>query len=160
LKFQEIVALTLRKVVYRHTDYSLLGDFLVEKYGFKRIEEAEHKVSHLREIFPIDRGKILFEEEADAPIVSEEVERKYSSLKIFEGNYLEAKIMVYVLGEIIHIENIVEVSEAERYRVHSAEYQMIKLVSESGYALQQFIERLNVDLGLQITLKEWSFHRG
>lgn len=156
---REIVVLTLKNVVYRHTEFPLLGEFLVEKYGFKKIEEKEHEVSGLREVIPIDRKEILFEEEVKAPIVSEEVEKKYSSLKIFEGNYLNTKIRVYIMGDIIRREDIVKISEEEQYPVYTTEYQMIKLVSESGYALQQLIERLSVDLGLRIRLKSWSFHR-
>lgn len=159
LKPREIVVLVLKNVVYRHTEFPLLGEFLVEKYGFKIIEEKAREVSELEEKIPIDRGEILFEEEMRAPIVSEEIERKYSSLKIYEGNYLDAEIRVYILGVITRKEDTVEISEEERYPVYTAEYQMIKLVSESGYALQRLIEQLSVDLGLKIGEKEWFFHR-
>ncbi|MEM3104981.1 MAG: hypothetical protein QXD69_05720 [Candidatus Bathyarchaeia archaeon] len=36
---------------------------------------------------------------------------------------------------------------------------MVKLVSVSGYAMQQLIERLQRDVGLKIGLTEWSFYR-
>jgi len=156
---REIVVLVLKNVVYRHTEFPLLGEFLVEKYGFKKIEEKAREVSELEEKIPIDRREILLEEEMKAPIVSEEIERKYSSLKIYEGNYLDAEVKVYILGVIAQKEDTVEISEEERYPVYTAEYQMIKLVSESGYALQRLIEKLSVDLGLKIGEKEWFFHR-
>jgi len=157
---REIVVLVFKKVVYRHTEYSGLGDFLVEKYGFKTIEEKAHQVYALHEEIPIDREKILFEDEMKAPIVVEENERKYSSLKIYEGTYLDAKITIYILGVINRTEDIVEISDEERYPVYTAEYQMIKLLSYSGYVLQRFNEQLSVDLGLKIGEKEWFFHRG
>ena len=47
----------------------------------------------------------------------------------------------------------------EKFPVYTTEYQMIKLVSESGYAMQHLIERLTVDLGLKIKSREWVFHR-
>jgi hypothetical protein len=145
--------------VYSHTEYPLLGEFLVRKYGFKKVEEEAQEVSKLEEKIPIDRTKVVFEEEMRAPIVSEEIRRKYSSLKIFEGNYQDAQIKVYILGDVVQKEDIVEISEQERYPVYTAEYQMVKLVSESGYALQRLIEQLTVDLGLKIRFKRWFFHR-
>lgn len=156
---REIVVLTLKNLVYHHTEFPLLGEFLIRKYGFKKVEGEEREVSRLREKIPLDRMKIVFEEEMKAPIVSEEVRRKYSSLKIFEGDYLDAKVKVYILGDIVRKEDAVEISEQERYPVYTAEYQMVKFVSESGYALQQLIERLTVDLGLKIGSKSWFFHR-
>lgn len=156
---REIVALTLKNLVYRHTEFPLLGDFLVRKYGFKKMEEEAQEVSISREKIPVDRKKLVFEEEMRAPIVSEEIRRKYSSIKIFEGNYLDAEIKVYILGEVVRKEDTVEISEQERYPVYTAEYQMVKFVSESGYALQRLIEQLTVDLGLKIRSKRWFFHR-
>jgi len=136
-----------------------LEDFLLEKYRFKVVEEEECEISKLSQIMPIDRKQIVFKEEIEAPIVSEEVERKYSSLEILDGIYLDAEIRIYILGDVTRTEDIVEVSEEERYPIYTVEYKMIKLVSESGYALQQLIERLSVDLGLRIETKEWFFHR-
>jgi len=152
LESGEIVVLVLKDVVYRHSEFRLLEDFLVEKYGFSTIEEKEHKISELKEIILIER--------AGALVVSEEIKKKLSSLKIYEGNYLEAKIKVCILGDVIQEEDIiVGEGEEEKYPVYTAEYQMIKLVSESGYAMQQLIERLTVDLGLKFKSKEWVFHR-
>ncbi|MGC9345164.1 MAG: hypothetical protein ACP5ER_00020 [Candidatus Bathyarchaeales archaeon] len=148
----EIVVLVLKDVVYRHSEFRSLEEFLVEKYGFNKIEEKEHKISELKKIIPI--------EEAGVHAVSEEIEKKLSSLKIYEGNYLEAKIKVCILGDVIQKEDIIAgAGEEEKYPVYTAEYQMIKLIGESGYAMQQFIERLAVDLGLKIKSKEWVFHR-
>ena len=155
---REIVVLTLKKLVYRHTEFPLLGEFLVNKYGFKKVEEEAREVSRVREV-PMNRMKIILEEEIKAPVISEEVRRKYSSIKIFEGIYLDARINVYILGDVVQKEDTVEISEQERYSAYTAEYQMVKFTSESGYALQQLLERLTVDLGLKFGSKTWLFHR-
>ncbi len=157
---REIVVLVLKDVVYRHSGFRSLEEFLVEKYGFSKIEEKEHKISELKKIIPIEGKEIIFAEEAEAPVISEKIERKLSSLKIYEGNYLDAKIRVCILGGVIQKEDIIVGAEEEgQYPVYTAEYQMIKLIGESGYAMQQFIERLTVELGLKIKSKEWVFHR-
>lgn len=108
---------------------------------------------------PIHKERVLLKEEIGAPIISEEIERRYSSLEFYEGSYLDAKIKVYFLGDITRKRDIVEISEEERYPIYMVEYQMVKLISESGYALQRLIEQLSVDLGLKIREKEWLFHR-
>jgi len=153
------VVLTLKNLFYRHTEIGTLTDFLVEKYGFKKIEEYDHDIYELKDMEQIDRKDILFEEETKAPIVIEKVGTKSYTDKIIEGNYLGEVIKAYVLGEINRTENVVEISADERYPVYTAEYQMIKLVSESGYALQGFLEKLIIDLGLRIESINWSFHR-
>lgn len=148
----EIVVLVLKDVVYRHSEFRSLEEFLVEKYGFSKIEEKEHKIFELKKLIPV--------EEAGTPAILEEIEKKLSSLKIYEGNYLDATIKVCILGDIIQKEDmIVGAGEEEKYPVYTTEYQMIKLISESGYAMQHLIERLTVDLGLKIKSKEWVFHR-
>jgi len=148
---REIVVLVLKDVVYRHLEFRLLEEFLVERYGFSKIEEKEHEISELRKIIPIER---------EGTILEEEIEKKLSSLKIYEGSHLDAKIRICILGDVVQKEDtIVGTGEEEQYPVYTAEYQMIKLISESGYATQQLIERLTVDLGLEIRSKEWVFHR-
>ena len=157
---REIVVLVLKDILYKHLEFRSLEDFLVEKYGFNRIEEKEHKISEIKQIIPVECKEIIFEEESMASMVLEEIEKKLSSLKIYEGNYLEAKIGVYILGDIVQREDIVVgPAEKEQYPIYTVEYQMIKLISESGYAIQQLIERLTVDLGMEIKSKEWVFHR-
>jgi len=157
---REIVVLVLKDVVYRHSELRSLEEFLVKKYRFNKIEETEHKISELKMIVPVDRKKIIFAEEAEAPVVSEETEKKLSSLKIYEGNYLDAKIKVCILGDVIQREDIiVEAEEKEQYPVYTAEYQMIKFISESGYAIQRLVEQLTVDLGLKINSEKWVFHK-
>jgi len=148
----EIVVLLLKNVVYRHSELRSLEEFLVEKYGFSKIEEKEYAISELRKIVQIEReGTVLGEEGS---------EKKLSSLKIYEGSHLDTKIRVCIMGEVVQKEDvIVGTGEEERYPVYTAEYQMIKLVSESGYAMQQLIERIAVDLGLEIRSREWVFHR-
>ncbi len=158
----ELVVLVLRDIVFRHLEFRSLEDFLVKKYGFNKIEEKEHKISELKQLIPAECKKIVFKEEAGAPVVLEEVEKKLSSLKIYEGTYLESKIGIYILGDATHREDVVAgagTGEEEQYTVYTVEYQMIKLISESGYAIQQLIERLTVDLGMEIKSKEWIFHR-
>jgi hypothetical protein len=150
----------LRDIVFRHFEFRSLEDFLVEKCGFNKIEEKEHKISELKQLIPVECREIIFEEEAEAPVVLEETEKKLSSLKIYEGTYLESKIGIYILGDTTQREDVVTgAGEEEQYTVYTVEYQMIKLISESGYAIQQFIERLTVDLGMEIRSKEWVFHR-
>jgi hypothetical protein len=141
----------LRDTVYRHLELRSLDDFLVEKYGFSKIEAKEHEISELRQIIPIER---------EGTILEEETEKKLSSFKIYEGRHLDAKIRICILGDVIQKEDvIVGTGEEGQYPVYTAEYQMIKLISESGYAMQQLIERLAVDLGLEIKSREWVFHR-
>ncbi len=148
---REVVVLVLKHVLYRHSDFGSLEDFLGEKYGFSKIEEKEHEISELKKIIPIKvKGTIL----------EEEIEKKLSSLKIYEGSHLDAKIRVCIMGDVFQKEDIiVGTGEEGEYPIYTAEYQMIKLVSESGYATQQLIERLTIDLGLEIKSKEWVFHR-
>jgi len=155
---RELVVLMLRNVVFRHPEFHTLEDALVEKYGFSQIEEKEQKISELRQLIPEDyRRKIVFESESTAPTVLEEVERKFSTLKVYRGVFLESEIQVYILGETTQKEDIV-VGE-EQYTIYTAEYQMVKLVSKSGYAIQQLIERLTMDLGIGFESKEWIFRR-
>jgi len=151
LQPREIVVLVLKDVVYRHSEFGSLEEFLVERYGFSKIEEKEHEISELKQIIPI---------ESEGTILEEETEKKLSSLKIYEGSHLDAKIRICILGDVIQKEEIiVGTGEEGQYQVYTAEYQMIKFVSESGYAMQQLIERLAVDLGLEIRSREWVFHR-
>jgi hypothetical protein len=151
LQPREIVVLVLKDVVYRHSEFGSLEEFLVERYGFSKIEEKEHEISELKKIIPIER---------EGTILEEETETKLSSLKIYEGSHLDAKIRICILGDVIQKEDIiVGTGEEGQYQVYTAEYQMIKLISESGYAMQQLIERLAVDLGLEIKSREWVFHR-
>lgn len=156
---RENVVLILKNVIYRSTEFPLFEDFLVEKYGFRKVEDKGKEVSEVKEVFPAKREEIIFWEESRAHIVSEETEKKFSSLKALEGTYLDSKIIVYVMGDVICREDLVEVSREETYRVYTAEYQMIKMLSESGYVLQQLLERLKMDTGLKIETKDWVFYR-
>jgi len=156
----ELVVLLLKGVIFRHTEYRSLEEYLTEKYRFRRVEEKEHVVSEDRQIIPADHKRIVFDEESKSPVVLEEIEEKISTLKIYEGEYLDARIFVYVMGNVVQREDVVaEAGGGEQYPVYTSEYQLIKLVSSSGYVLQQLIERLTIDLGLDIRSKEWVFHR-
>jgi len=135
-----------------------LEDVLVERYGFSKIEEKEQKISELKQLIPEEcKKKIIFEEESTAPVILEEIERKLSALKIYSGIFLESDIQVYILGETTQKEDIV--AGEEQYIIYTAEYQMVKLVSKSGYAIQQLIEQLTMDFGIEFRSKEWVFHR-
>lgn len=148
---RELVVLVLKDVVYRHLELRSLEDFLVAKYGFKKIEEKQHKISELKHVISMERKEVVFEKE---------IKRKLSSLKVYGGNYLDAEVKVYILGEVTQKEDVVAGAGGEgQYPIYTAEYQMIKLVSKSGYAIQQLIELLTIDLGLEIKSKEWVFHR-
>ncbi len=161
MHLDEIAVLVLKDIVYRHPEFRSLEEFLTEKYGFRKMEEKEYKVSELKKLLPAKNGKASSGGDTCAPSVSEEIERKLSSLKIYEGNYMDARISVYTLGDVVLKEDIVAgTEEGEQYSVNTAEYQMIKLISSSGYAIQQLLERLTIDLGLGIRSKEWFFHRG
>lgn len=146
-------------MVYESIEVPSLEEFLVKKYGFKKVEEEAIEVSKTEEKVPVHREKILFEEERSAPKILEEIRRRYSALETYEGSYLDAGITVCFLGDIAREKDMVEITEEERYPFYMVEYQMVKLVSESGYALQRLMERLSVDLGLKVGAKEWVFHR-
>lgn len=162
MRQHETVTLLLRGVVFRHTDYRSLEEYLIEKYRFRKVEEKEQVILENRHIVPADYNKrMIFDEEARTPIMLEGSEGKFSTLKIYEGEYLDAKIYIYVMGEVTQREDMVaEASGEEQNLIYTSIYQLIKLVSSSGYALQQLIERLTIDLGLDIKSKEWVFHRG
>jgi hypothetical protein len=159
LQPDEIAVLVLPSVTYRHPNIKSLEEFLTKQYGFKKIEEKEFKLSEHKTLFPKKSGKITFEKEIDASTILKDIEKEFSILKIYEGSCMDAKIRVYELGDVIQEEYIVETTKGEQFPVYTAEYQMIKLISNSGYAIQQFLERLTVDLGLGIGSKEWIFHR-
>ena len=92
-------------------------------------------------------------------MVLEEILRRCSVLEIYEGSFRDAEISVCFLGETSRERDTVEINRGERYYLYIAKYQMVKLISESGYALQRFMEELSVHLGLKIGKKEWVFHR-
>ncbi|MBS7648053.1 MAG: hypothetical protein QXK89_02815 [Candidatus Bathyarchaeia archaeon] len=159
-QLHELVVLLLKGVVFRHTEYRSLEEYLAEKYGFRRVEEKEQIVSETRQIIPANHEKIVFHEEAKSPIVLQETEEKLSTLKVYEGEYLDAKVSIYIMGDVVQREDMVtEASGEEQYPIYTSEYQLIKFVSDSGYALQQLTERLDIDLGIDVKSKEWVFHR-
>jgi len=157
--WREIVVLVLRNVVYESIEIPSLEEFLIQKYGFRKVEEEVVEVSETEEKIPVHRKKILFEEEKLAPMVLEEILRRCSVLEIYEGSFRDAEISVCFLGETSRERDTVEINRGERYYLYIAKYQMVKLISESGYALQRFMEELSVHLGLKIGKKEWVFHR-
>ena len=152
------MVLTLNRVIFRHKEYKELDDFLIKQYGFYLIEESEKEISKTKEVKTITRGDTNTQKEIKTKIFLEEGGKKTSSNKIFEGNHMDNKIRINILGDLIHIESIMEI-EDEKYKIYTVEYQMIKLSSESGYSLQRFLEKLISNLGLSIGAQKWSFHR-
>jgi len=140
------VTLVLRDVVFRSIDYRSLEEFLVERCGFNRIEREEAVTAS-------GRLRIV---EAAHPV--EEIITRCSSTEIYEGRFLDARVVVEFFGDIVREEDIVKVN-GRPVVVYVVRYQMIKLVSESGYALQRLMEQLSVSLGLHVGKSEWTFHR-
>lgn len=157
----ELVVLLLRNVIFRNSDFRSLEDFLVERYGFSQVEEKEQEISELKQLItPEYKKRIALEGESEAPVVLEENEKKLSVMKIYEGTFIESKITVYIIGETTQKEDLVTgVETEEQYTIYNAEYQLVKFVSDGGYAIQQLIERLTTDLGISFGSKEWIFHR-
>lgn len=156
---REIVVLVLKNVIYQHTELSSLEEFLVKRYRFERVEEETCEVSGTRWKLLLDQERLPLKEKSGIPSVWEGRQRRYSSVEIYEGDYLDEKIRVYFLGDIIREKDMLEISEEERSPLYLVKYQMVKLASESGYALQRLIERLHVDTGLKVGSEEWVFHR-
>ena len=145
-KWHEVVTLVLRDVVFRSVDYRSLEEFLVERYGFSRVEREEA-------ITAFSRLKVG---EPARPV--EEVITRCSSTEIYEGWFLDAKIVVEFFGDIVREEDVVKI-DGRPVVVYVVRYQMIKMVSESGYALQRLMEQLSVSLGLHVGKRDWAFHR-
>lgn len=131
---------------------------MVERYGFERVEEEAHLISAWKEVFPQVRQEILIDVEKEAPLVSEETFARYSSVETLAGNFLDAAVTFTFCGDILREEDVVRLN-GETYSVYRVEYQMIKLLSESGYSLLRLLERLSVDLGLKVGSRTWTFHR-
>lgn len=161
LENPETAVLLLKDVMFRHSEFRSLEEFLVEKYGFSKVEDRESALSEMQETIPIESRKIILKEEEKALVIAEEIEEKMSSLKILEGNYMDAKISIWIMGEVFQKEDVIAAAnmEGECTAIYTSEYQMIKLISKSGYAIQQLVEKLTIDVGLKIGMKEWFFHR-
>ncbi len=150
---QETVTITLENLVYHSTDHPLLSDLLEEKYGFTRIEDDTQEVS--KEQKPTTQS---LEEKENDKIVKAEI-KKYSKHKKLSGDYLDASIRVAILGDVTCTHTVVEINSDEQESNYTTTYQMIRISSDSGYAIQKLIDRLVVDLGLVISKSDWSFHR-
>lgn len=151
----ETVVLVLKDVFFRHTEAHFLSDIIAEKYGFKKEEEKIKEIAKTKRIIVKDTGE-----------TSEDLEQKleettkYSTTKSLSGNFSDAAIKIHFLGELAQTEDIIEIDGVEKYRIYNSKYQLIKISSKSGYAITQLIERLKIDLGLEIETREWFFHRG
>lgn len=151
----ETVVLALKDVIFRHTESKFLSEFLTEKYGFIKEEDKIRETTKTK-------NRAIQDEAANSSKQPEQVPGdtvKYSTTKILSGNFSDAKIKIYILGELVQKEDIIDINETEKYTVYNSKYQLIKIASTSGYAITQLIERLIVDLGLEIKTKEWFFHR-
>jgi hypothetical protein len=150
----ETVVLVLKDVIFRHTEAKFLSEFLAEKYGFTKEEDKIRETT---------KTKIALTAEEDgnaSPHLEQKEETiKWSTTKILSGNFSDAELKIYILGELTQNADIIEINETENYTVYNSKYQLIKIASKSGYAITQLIERLSVDLGLEIKDKEWFFHR-
>ncbi len=144
----ETVVLVLKDVVFRHTESKFLSEFLIEKYSFTVIEDK------LKQIAKPSATPQVEDAEDKKPDAT-----KYATTKILAGNFSEAEIKIYILGEVAQKEDVIEISDKENYKVYNSKYQLIKIASKSGYAITQLIEQLIVDLGLEIKSKEWHFRR-
>ncbi|MDG6223606.1 MAG: hypothetical protein IAX21_10295 [Candidatus Bathyarchaeota archaeon] len=151
----ETVVLILKDVVFRHTEFSGLGTLLIKKHDFKKIEDKKSELSKTEKTIAITPRE---SEDIPAQNILEET-IKLSVTRIFLGNYLDAEIKVYMLGEITQNADTVEVDPEESYTVYTTKYQLIKIVSESGYVIGKFVEHLSIDVGLKIGSKKWFFHR-
>ncbi len=150
---QETVTITLENLVYHSTEHPLLSDLLEDKYGFTRIEDDTQEVS--KEQKPITQS---LEERENDKIVKAEI-KKYSKHKKLSGDYLDANIRVSILGDVTCTHTVIEINSDEQESNYTTTYQMIRISSNSGYAIQKLIDRLVVDLGLVISKSDWSFHR-
>jgi hypothetical protein len=144
----ETVVLVLKDIVFRHAESKFLSEFLIEKYGFTALEDKVKEIA---------KPSIPSQVEATE---GEKLEAtKYATTKILSGNFSDAEIEIYILGEVAQIEDIIEINDSEKYKVYNSKYQLIKIASKSGYAITQLIELLIVNLGIEIKSKEWHFHR-
>jgi hypothetical protein len=151
--YEETVVLVLRDVIFRNMEIKFLSEFLIKKYGF-RIEEDKIKET-------TKTKDVIFEESKDfcSDLEQGKETQKYSTNKILAGTFSDVEIKIYLMGELAQREDIVEVSEKEKYKVYNSKYQLIKAASKSGYAISKFLEQLMMDLSIEIKNKEWFFHR-
>ena len=138
MKFKEIVYLTLKDVTFRHPEYKKLEEFLVREYKFDQIEDKEYKISNS---------------------INANEKRSYYH-KRYECNAFDAKIELYILGNVSQEEDTCEeVLDKKQYTIYTAKYEMIKFACESGWVLQQLCDRLVLHLGLDTVTREWFFER-
>ncbi len=151
---EETVVLVLKDVMFHHTETKFLDEFLTEKYGFTKIEDK---------IKEITKSKMdTTQKEPGNNILNNEVESKetkYSATKILSGSFADSEIKIHILGELTQREDTIEIDKENNYKVYNTKHQLIKIASRSGYAITKLIEQLNIDLGLEIKIKEWLFHR-
>ncbi len=150
---KETVTITLENLVYHSTEHPLLSDILEDKYGFTRVEDDTQEVAKEQK-----QGTKSVEEVKDGKTVRAEI-KKYSKHKKMAGNYVDADIRVNILGDVTCTHTTVEIGEDEEESNYTTTYQLIRISSESGYAIQKLIDRLVVDVGLVISKYDWSFHR-
>ncbi|WEU40242.1 MAG: hypothetical protein OdinLCB4_007170 [Candidatus Odinarchaeum yellowstonii] len=149
---KEKVILSLRNVVFTSDEKKSLEEFLTEKYGFKKREEAISDLTGLESEFePPAQFKNLK--------ILEKGRRKTSCTILLTGQYLEENLTVYFLGEVMREKYTVQISETEKKTIHINEYQMIRIEGFSGKAVQEFTEHLRVQLGLSWESMDWSFHK-
>ncbi|MEM2142000.1 MAG: hypothetical protein QXS20_10500 [Candidatus Thorarchaeota archaeon] len=134
-------------------EYSSLEDLLIYKHDFALVEEATHTLSRGQP----GPGDAVDQKTASA-IVSDEI-IKYSSHKKLSGMYMDAKITVDIMGEVIARHTVLKIAPDENQSTYTVEYQTVNFMSDSGYAIQKLIEELEMTCGLSAEKQEWGFHR-
>jgi hypothetical protein len=153
--YDETVVLVLKDVIFRHTEAKFLSEFLTEKHAFRKEDD---KIKETAKSKSVPTQEETENASLDSEYNSREI-RKYSITKSLSGNFSGAEIKIHILGELSQTEDTIEIDNTENYKIYNSRYQMIKIASKSGYAINQLIEQLSIELGLEIKNKEWFFHR-
>ncbi len=147
----EKVTLSIRNVVFTSYESKSLEEFLIEKYGFKKIEENIGELTH-------SEGEFEPPPQFKAYKILDRKRQRSSCTILYSGRYLEESLSVYFLGEVVREKYTVQLTETEKQVIHVNKYQMIRIEGFSGHAIQEFVELLRVQLGLSFESMEWSFH--
>ncbi|MEM0345013.1 MAG: hypothetical protein QXP94_02400 [Thermofilaceae archaeon] len=142
--WREVVQLVLEGVRLRSTDYRSLEEYLERRLGFRRVEGDEVVLRTLRLETAGEHAEIT-------------VERGFETT-VYAGYFMGVDVLAEFLGEEEKGMEVVSV-DGEEFNVFTSAYKMVKFSSVSGYVLQRLLEELVVDLGIQYSRKDWTFHR-
>lgn len=140
----EIVQLVLEGVRLRSTDYRSLEEYLERRLGFRRVEEDEVVLRTLRLETGGEHAEIM-------------VERGFETA-VYVGRFMGVDVLAEFLGAEEKGTEVLSI-DSEELNVYTAAYKMVKFSSVSGYVLQRLLEELKVDLGIQYSGRDWTFHR-